>query len=147
MTTWHLECSACAHQAAGLSLASVCPEGGQPYLVRYDSPWPDRSAIRDRWDMWRYAAVLPLLDGEEPVTLGEGGTPIASWPALAANAGGRTLWIKDEGLNPTASFKARGMSAAVTRARGLKVAGLVAPTAGNAGAALAAYGAAGGGAG
>ena len=92
--------------------------------------------------MWRYADVLPLRDGEEPVTLGEGATPMSSAPALAKNAGVKTLWIKDEGLNPTASFKARGMSAAVTRARALKVPGLVAPTAGNAGAALAAYGAA-----
>ena len=144
MSTWHLECSACGHQAAGLSLATVCPECGQPYLVRYDSPWPDRSAIRDRWDMWRYAAVLPLLDSEEPATLGEGGTPLLPTPTLAKSIGVRSLWIKDEGLNPTASFKARGMSAAVTRARALGVAGLVAPTAGNAGAALAAYGSAAG---
>ena len=94
--------------------------------------------------MWRYAAVLPLLDGEDPVTLGEGATPISTSPALAQNAGIKTLWLKDEGLNPTASFKARGMSAAVTRAKALGVAGLVAPTAGNAGAALAAYGSAAG---
>jgi threonine synthase len=142
VSTWHLECSACNNQASGLSLASVCSKCGQPYLVRYDSPWPPRSVIRDRWDMWRYAAVLPLLDGESPTTLGEGGTPLSTAPALAKNAGLRTLWIKDEGLNPTASFKARGMSAAVTRAKTLGVPGLVAPTAGNAGAALAAYGAA-----
>lgn len=140
--TWHLECSACNHTASGLSLASVCSECAQPYLVRYDSPWPDRSAIRDRWDMWRYAAVLPLLESEEPATLGEGGTPLMLTPGLAKAAGVRTMWVKDEGLNPTASFKARGMSAAVTRAKALGVAGLVAPTAGNAGAALAAYGAA-----
>src|SRR3954470_8558027 len=144
MSVWHLECSACSHQAAGLSLASVCPECGQPYLVRYDSPWPDRSAIRDRWDMWRYAAVLPLLDSEDPVSLGEGATPIMAAPKLAAAIGVKALWIKDEGLNPTASFKARGMSAAVTRAKAMGVPGLVAPTAGNAGAALCAYGAAAG---
>lgn len=72
MSTWHLDCSACDHTANGLSLASVCPECGQPYLVRYDTPWPDRSTIRDRWDMWRYGAVLPLLDSEEPISLGEG---------------------------------------------------------------------------
>jgi len=94
--------------------------------------------------MWRYAAVMPLRDGETPVSLGEGLTPIQELPALAKAIGVATLWVKDEGLNPTASFKARGMSAAVTRARGLGVPGLVVPTAGNAGAALTAYAAAAG---
>jgi threonine synthase len=92
--------------------------------------------------MWRYAAVLPLMAGEVPVTLGEGGTPLIELPRLAREIGVARLWVKDEALNPTASFKARGMSTAVTRARALGVPGLVAPTAGNAGAALAAYGAA-----
>jgi threonine synthase len=92
--------------------------------------------------MWRYAPLLPLRDGEAPVTLGEGGTPLLEAPDLARAVGVARLWIKDEGLNPTASFKARGMSAAVTRARASGVPGLVVPTAGNAGAALAAYGAA-----
>ncbi len=95
-----------------------------------------------RWDMWRYAPVMPLLDGEAPVSLGEGLTPLHEVPELATAMGVRRLWVKDEGLNPTASFKARGMSAAVTRARALGVPGFVVPTAGNAGAALAAYGAA-----
>ncbi|HET7450017.1 MAG TPA: threonine synthase, partial [Gaiellaceae bacterium] len=89
-------------------------------------------------------AVLPLLDGETPVSLGEGCTPMHELPRLAAEIGVRRLWVKDEALNPTASFKARGMSAAVTRARALGAPGLVVPTAGNAGAALAAYGAAAG---
>ena len=92
--------------------------------------------------MWRYASALPLQSREEPVSLGEGCTPLADLPELASQLGVRRLWVKDEGLNPTGSFKARGMSAAVTRARGLGVEGLVVPTAGNAGAALAAYGAA-----
>ena len=89
--------------------------------------------------MWRYRGVLPLLDGEIPVSLGEGCTPLHELPALAREIGVRRLRVKDEGLNPTASFKARGMSAAVTRARALGAEGLVVPTAGNAGAALAAY--------
>jgi threonine synthase len=97
-----------------------------------------------RWDLWRYAAVLPVRADETPVSLGEGLTPMAEAPALARRVGVARLWIKDEGRNPTASFKARGMSAAVTRARALGAAGLVVPTAGNAGAALAAYGAAAG---
>jgi len=92
--------------------------------------------------MWRYAKVLPLADGEQPVSLGEGLTPMHDAPQLAKEIGVRRLWIKDEGLNPTGSFKARGMSAAVTRARTLGVPGFVVPTAGNAGAALAAYAAA-----
>jgi threonine synthase len=94
--------------------------------------------------MWRYQAVLPLRDGEAPVSLGEGATPMHDLPALAREVGIARLWVKDEGLNPTASFKARGMSTAVTRAAALKVPGFVVPTAGNAGAALAAYAAAAG---
>jgi threonine synthase len=94
--------------------------------------------------MWRYAPLLPLIAGETPVTLGEGATPLLEVPAAARIAGVRRVWIKEEGLNPTGSFKARGMSAAVTRARGFGCTGLVVPTAGNAGAALAAYGVAAG---
>jgi threonine synthase len=112
--------------------------------VRYATLPTDRAALLDRWDMWRYAAWLPLLPDEEPVTLGEGATSLLPAPALAASLGVRKIWIKEEGLNPTGSFKARGMSAAVTRARRLGVPGLVVPTAGNAGAALAAYAAAAG---
>jgi len=95
-----------------------------------------------RWDMWRYAPVMPLHEHEAPVSLGEGLTPMHELPELARALGVQRVWVKDEGLNPAASFKARGMSAAVTRAKALGVPGLVVPTAGNAGAALAAYGAA-----
>ena len=144
MSTWHLDCSACDHSQSGDALASVCPACGQPLLVHYDTPYPARDAILGRWDMWRYAPVLPLRDGESPVSLGEGTTPMREIPSLAAQIGIARLWVKDEGLNPTASFKARGMSAAVTRAAALKVPGFVVPTAGNAGAALAAYAAAAG---
>src|SRR5437773_233608 len=144
MATWHLECSACATREAGTARATVCPVCGQPFLVRYDSPMPSREDVTPRWDMWRYAGMLPLCDSETPVSLGEGLTPLQELPALAGELGVARLWVKDEGLNPTASFKARGMSAAVTRARGLRVPGLVVPTAGNAGAALSAYGAAAG---
>ena len=142
VTAWHLECSACDTHAPGDALATTCPACGQPFLVRYDSPYPSRDALTARWDMWRYAPVLPLLASESPVSLGEGLTPMHDSPALAREVGVARLWVKDEGLNPTSSFKARGMSAAVTRARALGVPGFVTPTAGNAGAALAAYGAA-----
>jgi threonine synthase len=92
--------------------------------------------------MWRYRDALPLTATEAPVSLGEGATPLVDAPRLADAVGIGRLLVKDEALNPTASFKARGMSAAVTRACSHDVAGLVVPTAGNAGAALAAYGAA-----
>lgn len=144
MSSWHLECSACGQQEAGSATATVCSRCGQPYLVHYDSPAPPRTALVARWDMWRYAPVMPVSDGEVPVSLGEGLTPMHEAPGIARELGIKRLWIKDEGLNPTGSFKARGMSAAVTRARYLGVPGFVVPTAGNAGAALAAYGAAAG---
>ena len=144
MTQWHLECSACAHTEPGDARATTCPRCAQPFLVRYDTPFPARDGVKTRWDMWRYSAVLPIGEFEAPVSLGEGLTPLHDVPALAEALGVARVWVKDEGLNPTGSFKARGMSAAVTRARALNVAGLVTPTAGNAGAALAAYGAAAG---
>ena len=144
MTTWHLECSSCGAHQPGNARATVCPVCGQPLLVIYDTAMPPRTAVTDRWDMWRYAPVMPLNPNEEPVSLGEGLTPMHELPKLASEIGVARLWVKDEGLNPTASFKARGMSAAVTRARGLGVPGFVVPTAGNAGAALSAYAAAAG---
>lgn len=144
MTTWILSCSSCGHQEAQDAGVGLCPTCGQPFLVRFTSPPPARGSILARWDLWRYAPALPLLEGESPVCLGEGVTPLVESPELARRAGVRRLWIKDEGVNPTASFKARGLAAAVTRAKARGVPGLVVPTAGNAGAALAAYGAAAG---
>ena len=139
MTHWSLECSSCAFTAPGDALAQLCPHCAQPYLVRYRQ-LPDRpDTLINRWDMWRYAAWLPLAPDESPVTLGEGATPLLPAESLAQALGVRAVWIKEEGLNPTGSFKARGMSAAVTRAKALGVPGVVVPTAGNAGAALAAY--------
>ncbi|MCA0376158.1 MAG: threonine synthase [Gemmatimonadetes bacterium] len=140
--TWTLRCSSC-DTAAAVAGASVCAACGQPLFARY-APVPAGTALAARWDMWRYAPFLPLTPGESPVSLGEGLTPLIDAPALAAQVGVRRLRIKDEGQNPTASFKARGMAATVTRARAAGVPGLVVPTAGNAGAALAAYGAAAG---
>ena len=89
--------------------------------------------------MWRYAALLPLLNPEYRATLGEGFTPLLALPHLAAQYGFKSLLLKDEGQNPTGSFKARGLSMAVSRAWELGVAGCIIPTAGNAGVALAAY--------
>lgn len=144
MRTWRLACSACDYQQPGDALASLCPKCGQPFLVEYDGPAPAKADLLERWDMWRYSALLPLTAFEIPVTLGEGATPLLDAAGIAKTLGVRRVWVKEEGLNPTGSFKARGMSMAVTRAREFGVKGVVVPTAGNAGAALAAYGAAAG---
>jgi threonine synthase len=141
---WTLECSACVppRSRAADGLPGVCEACGAPYLVRYvASPDPDAKALlRDRpWTMWRYREWLPLAAGESPVTLGEGGTPLLSAPRLGDTYGFESLWIKEEGINPTGSFKARGLAAAVTRAVLAGARRFVVPTAGNAGVALAAY--------
>jgi len=141
---WSLHCSACAYaQPDGTRLASLCPDCGQPLLVEIATP-PSRDAITGDVSLWRYRAALPIGAEETPVTLGEGMSPLVELPPLAAEVGVRRLWVKDEGINPTASFKARGLMMAVTRAKQLKVPGVCVPTAGNAGIALAAYAAAAG---
>jgi threonine synthase len=112
-------------------------------LVRYASlPAPEAKSLlrRQRWTMWRYGAWLPLTEGERPVTLGEGGTPLLSVKRLGQGRHGfEQLWVKDEGTNPTGSFKARGLAAAITRATLAGAKQFVVPTAGNAGVALSAY--------
>jgi threonine synthase len=121
---------------------------GMPLLARYDL-----DAARDGWSrhsladrepsMWRYRELMPLFEAaggaEAPVSLGEGWTPLLPAPRLGAHLGLNRLFIKDESLNPTNSFKARGLSAAVTRAHHLGVGVVSIPTAGNAGNAMAAY--------
>jgi len=110
--------------------------------VRYAAaPRPEAKALLEGrpWTMWRYREWLPLARGESPVTLGEGGTPLLSVARLGARTGFANLWIKEEGTNPTGSFKARGLAAAVTRAVLAGAKQFVVPTAGNAGVALAAY--------
>ncbi len=142
--SWSLHCSACSYvQPDGSKLASLCPDCGQPLMVQLAAPVP-RSAITGEASLWRYGAALPLLPGERAVTLGEGMTPLVELPQLAREIGVRRLWVKDEGINPTASFKARGLMMAVTRAKALGRPGVCVPTAGNAGIALAAYAAAAG---
>ncbi len=142
---WSLYCSNCDQTAPGAELASLCPACGQPWLTKVAVP-SDRAAAIDvhARGLWRYRSVLPVTADEPVVALGEGWTPMFDVPALARELGIGRLWIKDEGQNPTASFKARGMALAMTRARAFGVAGVTVPTAGNAGAALAAYAAAAG---
>jgi len=138
---WSLQCSACGKTRSADGLPTVCECGG-PYLVRYTAaPGPEaKSLLRERrWTMWRYREWLPLADGEAPATLGEGGTPLLAVPRLAARYGLPGLRVKDEATNPTGSFKARGLAAAVTRAGYAGARAFVVPTAGNAGVALAAY--------
>lgn len=139
--SWSLECSSCGVTRDAEGLPGVC-DCGQPYLVRY-AVVPSGSAktlLANRsWTMWRYREWLPLADGESPITLGEGGTPLLAVPRLGARYGFEALWVKDEATNPTGSFKARGLSAAVTRASLGGAKAFVVPTAGNAGVALAAY--------
>jgi threonine synthase len=144
VNTWTLVCSGCGHTEPQDAPVGLCARCAQPFLARYDGTPPSRSSLCPRWDMWRYSPALPLKDDETPVALGEGLTPMTELPTLARDMNVRRLWVKDEGVNPTASFKARGLGAAVTRAKARRVPGLAVPTAGNAGAALAAYGAAAG---
>ena len=139
---WSLICSNCGSTASAEGLATVCPKCGDPWLVTYaNPPAPEvKQRLRDRpWTMWRYREWLPILDGEEPVTLGEGMTPLLRWPPLERSTGVGTVWIKDESQNPTGSFKARGLSAAVTGAVRGHASSFTIPTAGNAGVALSAY--------
>jgi threonine synthase len=138
---WSLECSACGKTRDAGGLPGVCA-CGQPYRVRYGTAPAAtvKSLLQERrWTMWRYREWLPLADGESPVSLGEGGTPLLQVDRIAAKHGFQDLRVKDEGANPTGSFKARGLAVAVTRAVQAGARRFVVPTAGNAGVALAAY--------
>ena len=144
---WTLECSGCRTVRSAAGLPGVCEQCGAPYLVRYAaSPRADAKArLNDRgWTMWRYREWLPILPNEEPLTLGEGGTPLLRLDRLGTQHGFKHLLVKEEGINPTGSFKARGLAAALTRAVHAGAERFVVPTAGNAGVALAAYAAQGG---
>ena len=140
---WHLECSACGTMALPAGLPTVC-ECGQPWLVRYPTRHPDpaeRDVVAAGRGMWRFRSFLPLVPGEEPVSLGEGDTPLLATARIGERIGLPRLLVKDEGTNPTGSFKARGLAAAITRAVLGGARAFTLPTAGNAGVAAAAYGA------
>ncbi|MCU0618510.1 MAG: threonine synthase [Gemmatimonadaceae bacterium] len=142
---WRLACSECGQPADPAQPQTLCTACSRPLFAQVDIP-RDRAGAIDpsARGLWRYRRVLPVLPGEPVVSIGEGWTPMLEAPALARALGLGRLWVKDEAQNPTASFKARGMALAVTRARALGLPGLTVPTAGNAGAALAAYAAAAG---
>src|SRR5216684_2242112 len=140
-----LECSACGKKYDASVEQHLCT-CGKPLLARYDLRRAAATLTLENLkqrprNLWRYAEVLP---NDDPNSLGEGMTALVHGRRLGASMGLQGLFIKDEGLNPTGSFKARGMTAAVTRARQLGAKALAAPTAGNAGGALAAYAAAAG---
>jgi threonine synthase len=139
---WHLECSACGTRGEPDKLPTVCPACGQPWLVRYPDrrlSLTDRAEIHRGHGMWRFRRFLPLAEGEAPITLGEGDTPLLRLERAGRALGFAALWLKDESTNPTGSFKARGLAMAVTRAVLGGAEAFVIPTAGNAGVALAAY--------
>ncbi|MCA1593154.1 MAG: threonine synthase [Acidobacteria bacterium] len=144
MNVTHLVCAACGRQYEAQRLLNLCTECGKPLLVRYDLEVAGRTLTKEhlkgrRADLWRYREVLPVAHDENIVSLGEGWTPLLRAERLGASLGLKELYIKDESQNPTQSFKARGMSAAVSMAKELGVKKLAVPSAGNAAGALAAY--------
>jgi threonine synthase len=148
----HLECTACGLRHDADQLQTVCTSCGKVLFARYDLD-SVRRAVRPmdlasrRWDMWRYTELLPVRSASNAIALGEGATPLVELRARAASALGfdsGQILLKDEGQNPTASFKARGLSAAVSRALELGARAIALPSAGNAGGAAAAYAAAAG---
>ena len=145
----HLECSVpCGAPTLDPRERHFLCSCGAPLLARYDldkaRAWSRDSLAGRTASMWRYREMLPIHDSESPVTLGEGFTPLFHARRLGASIGLDRLYIKDESLNPTNSFKARGQSAAITRAKYLGAKTIALPTAGNAGNAAAAYAAAAG---
>jgi threonine synthase len=140
----HLECAACGTRHEAGRLHNLCTACGKPLFARYDLERAGRTLSPDslrtrRPDMWRYREVMPVASDDNIVALGEGWTPLLHATRLGESLHAKRLLIKDESLNPTQSFKARGMSAAVSMAKELGVTKVAAPSAGNAGGALAAY--------
>jgi threonine synthase len=137
----HLECTACGLRHEWTRLQNLCTACHKPLFAKYDLAAAGRKLIRKVLErkeksLWRYRELLPLPADVRPVSLGEGGTPLLRMTKFSDDA---DLWVKDESLNPTQSFKARGMSVAVSMAKHLGATKLAAPSAGNAGGALAAY--------
>jgi threonine synthase len=139
----HLECSACGHTYDKRQVLGVCQQPGcqQPLLAVYNTRRRlNRRFLRHRpATMWRYREMLPMEYDKNIVSLGEGFTPLLKTANLAKKTGIITLYIKDESNNPTGSFKARGLSMAISKAKELGIRACVIPTAGNAGGAMSAY--------
>jgi threonine synthase len=146
-----LHCALCGRSHDIHTLQNLCTSCGKPLLAKYNfeklrSDGWSPIVVRKRAErsLWRFREVLPLADGQTPVTLGEGLTPLLKCARRGAVAKFERLYIKDEAANPTASFKARGMTTAITRAAALGVKEVALPSAGNAGGAAAMYAAAAG---
>jgi len=140
----HLTCSGCAQEHSSSVPQSLCLNCAKPLFAQYDLKTIAREMKRETLlkrpnSMWRYRELLPVKNDCDIVTLGEGMTPLLRVPNAAKRKGLGSLWVKNEAQNPTQSFKARGMSAAVSMAKQFGIGALTVPTAGNAGAALAAY--------
>ena len=140
----HLSCTSCGLRHEWANLQNLCSACQKPLFPQYDLTAAERVFKRESLtnrekSLWRYRELLPLPDGAKIVSLGEGGTPLLHAGRFAKRLGMQTLWIKDESQNPTQSFKARGMSVAVSMAKHLGATKLAVPSAGNAGGALAAY--------
>jgi threonine synthase len=144
MFVTHLECAACGLEHEARRLQNLCTRCAKPLLVRYDLERAGRSLTKESLarrptSLWRYREVLPVAREENIVSFGEGWTPLLRARRLGERLGMTDLFIKDEGQNPTQSFKARGMTAAVSMAKELGARKLAVPSAGNAAGALAAY--------
>jgi threonine synthase len=140
----HLECTDCGKTYEASQIHTTCPACGKVLFARYDLDAARKVMTREAVaarppTIWRWAEIMPVLRDANVVSLGEGGTPLLRASGLQAKLGAREVWIKEEGLNPTGSFKARGLSAAVSKAKELSVKSIAIPSAGNAAAALAAY--------
>lgn len=145
MNVTHLECALCVLRHEARTLQNLCRDCGKPLLVRYDLESAAKTLTRESLasresSLWRYREVLPVENIENVVSFGEGWTPLLKADRLAATLPLKlNLFIKDEGQNPTQSFKARGMTAAISMAKELGVKKVAVPSAGNAAGAMAAY--------
>jgi len=142
----HLECSSCGEKHDASVVQTVCKKCGKPLFARYDleavkDSVTRRELVAREATMYRYFELLPIKDRKNIVTLGEGWTPMTPTPSLGKSIGLPDLWIKDEGIIPTGSFKARGLGMAISKAKELGIKSVALPSAGNAAGAMSAYGA------
>ncbi|MBL0024581.1 MAG: threonine synthase [Saprospiraceae bacterium] len=137
----HLECNHCGSKFDKNIVQNYCHTCVQPLVAKYtlDRKIPKDIIIKDRYDMWRYEALLPVENPENIISLGEGWTQMLHLKKTSDKFGIASVILKEEGLNPTGSFKARGIGMAVSKAKEMGIKSFCIPTAGNAGSALAAY--------